>query len=444
MNLKKELKLIFEAKTVSDLTRSTYTPEAGESMKHYLEVKAESDKIETQLGKLKAEKDKAKKDNLPFTKQDEIDRLEKELEPIKAEKERLGKPLNSPLYLKAQGKAREISDEADRKQYDRELRLKNKNEVVQASDEKFKDSISSFLHNNVSTSMNAIDADIPAFKASMEGEKIPGGSKYLSRWKHIVISSLAKKGYKQSDAQDYLNNKSLEALGLKKKNVDYDVKYENGKRKVETKTSYEDTNEKNSYKAEVQGNKVIISQDDYEILKKVFPDEFKKEASGNMIVDQSWLNKDEVKKYLADHKDEIGYTAESLSRLTKTSDFMLKDKRGKEILVTFKEVRNQGGSQNNQIDDVVNTLDALKSNYRASEKNKAIAVIKGENIENKLISDETGKVIYTKKVNNKIIKTNRWFRPIEFTLKNGKVITIPRVMTYPQWLAFLEKIKRYV
>ena len=66
MNLKKELKLIFEAKTVSDLTRSAYTPETGESMKHYLEIKRTFEGKEAKLKELEKKRDEAKEKGLPL------------------------------------------------------------------------------------------------------------------------------------------------------------------------------------------------------------------------------------------------------------------------------------------------------------------------------------------------------------------------------------------
>jgi len=329
-------------------------------------------------------------------------------------KKEFNKTKNWNRYLDSQAEARKDLDELNRQEFDKNLRNQNKQNVIDnmnSDNETYKKSIENFLHNNVSKNFNAIDADLPAFKASAEGKAIPGSEGYKQRWKHIVLSMLANKGYKQSDAQNYLNNETKKATG----------------------------GMPDSVSLKQQGGVVVVSRSDYDRIRKLYPELPEAFTQSNQLVDV---------KYTRDKR--LYDSGGAVSPLTKTSDYML-EVCGKKILVTFKEVKNQGGSQDNQVKDVMETLNTLKSNFKSNEENRAIAVIKGDLIEGKLQTDENGVVHVltragkgSKKDPNKdkYLATNIWFQPLHIRAPNGTNIYIPRVMTYSKWLVFLNVLKR--
>lgn len=307
-------------------------------------------------------------------------------------------------YFKSQGEAKKDEVNYQRKSFDKEKRLQNKQEVIDANNEDFKNKINTFLHNNIDKSFNAINADIPAFKASMNGQAIPGTQGYLQRWKHIVASMLATKSYKQSDAQTFLNKSSQNALG-------------------------------GNFSGKPQGNKVIVDNRDFQILKTFYPNEFtdeEKKQTGNVMVDKKLITSTKFKNYLKETGQKIN------GILTKTSDYTLKDLSGTNFFVSFKEVRNQGGSQTNQIADIIKTLQALKN----EANNKSIAVISGNYLENKVQVLPNGTTIFLN------FQGKRYeFKPINFAYKKKEdgsfaTMTIPRVMTHEKWLKFLSILKK--
>lgn len=322
-------------------------------------------------------------------------------------------------YLNSKAEGRKESDEIDRMQYDKDLRKNNKENVTNAlngNDERSKDNIkkaiTNFLHSNVSNAMEAKDADVDAFRASANGQAIPGGTKYKDRWKHIVLTSLANKGWQQSDAQNFLNKQTQEVL--------------NGKAGTGAPLNT------NNAKAYQQGGVVIVSRADYDRIRSLHNELPEARTNANQLVEV---------RFTRDKR--LNETGGLVKPITKTSDFMI-EVGGSKILVTFKEVRNYGGSQTNQVNDVIKTLEGLKSNAKASDENKAIAVIKGENIESVLKTDENGVTHVLTKAgkgsSEQYAATNVYYKPIVIQTRKGH-ISVPRVLTYSKWLAFLEVLK---
>lgn len=370
----------------------------------------------------------------------------------KAEREENEKKArNYKHYIDSQIKAKEDLIDTDKKIYSRSLRIKNVNDaeanLFAKADAKKTDTdalktINSFLHKNVSKNMDAKPADIPAFRASAEGKAIPGGSGYLSRWKHIVLSMLSPKGYSQSDEQNFLNHETKIATGEAKRAYNYNVTTDkNGKKKVVTSLDLNAKNDnyepKKSFSSSAQGNKVIVSYEDYERIREAIPEANLPAPSrkGRQVVDVKWTRDKRLYK-----------TGGIVKPLSKTSDYIL-DVNGKFIFVTFKSVDNQGGSQDNQVADVIKTVNALKSNIGTDEDVKAMAVIKGENIENRLQRDPntetTHVMLKAKGKNGEMLVTNEYFNPIEIRTSSGKTVRVPRVVGYKEWLKIVENIKRY-
>lgn len=260
---------------------------------------------------------------------------------------------------------------------------------------KFKEMVNNFLHINISKQFNATDKDITAFKASVEGQKIP--ENILGRWKYIMSASLAKKAFRQNVEEKSITKRTDEGLA---------------------RSGYEN-NGKREFGG--QGDYVIITQEDAKRLRANFP--------GNSDIPKTGGNIAVKRDYIKEFNKK--YPNNKISELTKSSDYFIKDAQNGLIFITFKSVENQGGSQTNQINDVKHTLDSLTYNISHSKNSfKSIAVVRGAEIKKYIQKGQNGAVVYKDKS----------YAPIEFRRKDGKVITIPRIMSEGEWQYILERL----
>lgn len=388
------------------------------------------------------------------------DKNSKEWKAWKHEKENYEKSAkkasNYARYLESQAKAGKEVLDTDKRIFNRGLRaenLQNVNNNLNSSTPESLKMITSFLHKNVSKDMDAKPEDVTAFKLCANGQAInvPGKKGYLSRWKHIVTSMLAAKGSGQSDEQRFLNHETKIATGEANRKYNYEIiKDKNGKNKskVSLGMSANNPNYKSSdyFSAGAQGNQVIVSYDDYMRIKetKAGKDLPMPKTKGNQMIPARLAKNKELYKTggVADIK-------------TKTSDYIVnvnvKEKGEivkRSLFVTFKSVKNDGGSQDNQVAEVIKTLNSLKSNVQAKQDVKSIAVIDGENITNKLRRDPKTGVTYVMikskdKKTGKDLITNKYFNPIDVETSSGKIMHLPRVISYAEWLKILPQLKKH-
>lgn len=290
----------------------------------------------------------------------------------------------------------------------------------------FKKMVTSFYHSNVDNYKDPTDTDVKAFRDLVRDNKVDSSAS--GRFGYMMKATFANKTYKQGVEEKHITDITNNLL---KKTADKNSKeIESGKMDYAGRTEESDT-------AKVY---TVISGQNFinlnERLKKAGQQPLPPQKSGNCIVPQ---------KLCKEYK---------IPELTKASDFWISDALNGKIFITFKSTEKQGGSQGSQVNDVIHTLNAFKSNtdfnktQNASEKNRApvsrsIAVVRGGRFAElrKDLSGQPDPKGGTYPNGTYSIRDNV-YRPIKFAMPNSNrnYIYLPRLMTEGEWATFLRKL----